>query len=92
MDLIGVTPAMASVPKSQRAAAASGGRFGRSIAEHDQARLGLAQGIRQIALQIVIDGRVGHTGSLNMIMDHYHKKSTIRRGPSPAPSAGTAAR
>ncbi len=29
---------------------------------------------------VVIDGRVGHTGSLNMIMDHYHKKATIRRG------------
>ena len=23
---------------------------------------------------------MGHTGSLNMIMDHYHKKATIRRG------------
>src|SRR5918998_1492166 len=29
---------------------------------------------------VVIDGRVGHTGSLNMIMDHYHGKANIAKG------------
>ena len=29
---------------------------------------------------VVIDGVVAHTGSQNMIIDHYHKKSNIERG------------
>ncbi|HEY9290059.1 MAG TPA: cardiolipin synthase [Microlunatus sp.] len=29
---------------------------------------------------VVIDGRVGHTGSMNMIAEHYHKKKAIRQG------------
>lgn len=29
---------------------------------------------------VVIDGRVGHTGSMNMIAEHYHKKKALRRG------------
>src|SRR5918998_3300070 len=29
---------------------------------------------------VVIDGRIGHTGSLNMIMDHYHGKANIAKG------------
>ena len=29
---------------------------------------------------VVIDGRVGHTGSLNMITDHYHGKANMEKG------------
>lgn len=29
---------------------------------------------------VVIDGRVGHTGSMNMIAAHYHKRKALRRG------------
>ena len=29
---------------------------------------------------VVIDGAVAHTGSLNMIADHYHKKKGIKKG------------
>ncbi len=29
---------------------------------------------------VVIDGIVGHTGSMNMIADHYHKRTALRRG------------
>lgn len=29
---------------------------------------------------VVIDGRVGHTGSMNMIAHHYHNKKGIRKG------------
>ncbi|HIZ37561.1 MAG TPA: cardiolipin synthase [Candidatus Ruania gallistercoris] len=29
---------------------------------------------------VVIDGVVGHTGSMNMIADHYHKRKALRRG------------
>lgn len=29
---------------------------------------------------LVVDGSVGHTGSLNLIADHYHKKTSIQRG------------
>jgi cardiolipin synthase A/B len=29
---------------------------------------------------VVIDGRVGHTGSLNMIVDNYHKKANVQKG------------
>ncbi|WP_147918332.1 cardiolipin synthase [Ruania zhangjianzhongii] len=29
---------------------------------------------------VVIDGRIGHTGSMNMIAEHYHKKKALRRG------------
>jgi cardiolipin synthase len=29
---------------------------------------------------VVVDGRIGHTGSLNMIADHYHKKNKAEKG------------
>lgn len=29
---------------------------------------------------VVIDGRIGHTGSMNMIAAHYHKKKALRQG------------
>jgi cardiolipin synthase len=29
---------------------------------------------------VVVDGRIGHTGSMNMIAEHYHKKKAIRKG------------
>ena len=29
---------------------------------------------------LVVDGVVGFTGSQNLIIDHYHKKKTIKRG------------
>lgn len=29
---------------------------------------------------VVIDGRIGHTGSMNMIADHYHNKKGIKKG------------
>lgn len=29
---------------------------------------------------VVVDGRIGHTGSMNMIAEHYHKKKALRRG------------
>ena len=29
---------------------------------------------------VVVDGRIGHAGSQNLIMDHYHKKKNIERG------------
>jgi cardiolipin synthase len=29
---------------------------------------------------VVIDGRTGHTGSMNLIASHYHKKKALRRG------------
>ncbi|QGH68775.1 cardiolipin synthase [Pseudactinotalea sp. HY158] len=29
---------------------------------------------------VVIDGLIGHTGSMNLIADHYHKRTALRRG------------
>ena len=29
---------------------------------------------------VVVDGVIGHAGSQNMIIDHYHKKANIQRG------------
>lgn len=29
---------------------------------------------------VVVDGIVGHTGSMNMIAEHYHKRKALRRG------------
>jgi cardiolipin synthase len=43
-------------------------------------RTGRRLDLRNHRKLVVIDGRVGHTGSMNMIADHYHKKKALRRG------------
>ncbi|WP_277051262.1 cardiolipin synthase [Ruania albidiflava] len=43
-------------------------------------RAGRRLDLRNHRKLVVVDGRIGHTGSMNLIAEHYHKRKALRQG------------
>ncbi len=65
--------------KTTDALAAMGAEL-RSMLPISPLRSGRRLDLRNHRKLVVVDGRIGHTGSMNLIADHYHKRKALRRG------------
>lgn len=52
----------------------------RSMLPVSPLRSGRRLDLRNHRKLVVVDGRVGHTGSMNLIAEHYHKRKALRHG------------
>src|SRR5699024_10060180 len=65
--------------KTAAALAAMGAEL-RAMLPLSPVRAGRRLDLRNHRKLVVVDGRIGHTGSMNLIAEHYHKRRALRHG------------